>query len=178
MNISFRGENLQVTQALKNYTNKKMERVERHFGQVIDNVYVKFKVYKVGQKVEVTIPITGMSLRAEETCDDLYAAIDLVVDKLERQIRKHKTKINRKARQKAPLIYDLPFLPGDEDEEKEELTITRKKTLSLKPMSEEEAILQMDLLDHEFYVFIDMGTNQPSIVYTRKDGSYGLIATN
>ncbi|MEX3623699.1 ribosome hibernation-promoting factor, HPF/YfiA family [Viridibacillus arvi] len=176
-NIQIRGENVEVTQSLKNYTNQKLGKLERYFGKPIKDVFVNFKVYKVGQKVEVTIPISGMFLRAEETHEDLYAAIDLVVGKLEGQIRKHKTKVNRRVRESAKVI-DIPFVTDDLNEETDDLVVVRKKTLALKPMSEDEAILQMELIGHQFYVFIDANTEQASIVYKRKDGKYGLIETN
>lgn len=179
--IQIRGENVEVTQALKTYTSEKVERLERYFDEPLKKVYVKFKIYKVGQKVEVTIPLKGLTLRADEKAADLYAAIDLVIDKLERQIRKHKTKIQKRIRQKAKdkrasLLSDekMAFLVENDEQP---LVASRKKSFTLKPMSEEEAILQMELLEHEFYIFVDMETNKPSIVYKRKDGLYGLIET-
>lgn len=174
--IQIRGENVKVTQALKEYANEKLGRLERYFEEPFNQVYVNLKVYKVGQKVEVTIPLTGLTLRAEEKADDLYAALDLVIDKLERQIRKHKTKIQKKVRQKSQgkriVLENTDELSFDET-----LVVSRKKSFDLKPMDEEEAILQMELLGHEFYVFVDHETNKPSIVYKRKDGLYGLIET-
>lgn len=174
--IQIRGENVEVTQSLKNYTYKKLEKLERYFGQPLETVRVNFKIYKVGQKVEVTIPATGIIVRAEETAHDLYAAIDLVVGKLERQIRKHKTKINRRVHQRA--IVDIPFIADEVEDENEDVVVARNKRISLKPMSVDEAILQMELVGHQFYVFDDMDTEQTSVVYKRKDGKYGLIETD
>lgn len=186
-NIQIRGENVEVTPALKTYAEEKLERLERFFTQPFNNVYVNFKIYKVGQKVEVTIPLIGLLLRAEEKSSDLYAAIDLVVDKLERQIRKYKTRI-QKVRVDSFGKDNRSYLELPEEvasdnqdpinEEQESLVITRKKSLTLNPMSEQEAILQMELLQHEFFIFADSETYQPSIVYKRKDGHYGLIETN
>ena len=118
-------------------------------------------------------------MRAEETSPDLYASVDLVVDKLERQIRKFKTKINRRTRETA-LIDQAPVFTLDEsaDEEAAETDIVRTKRLSLKPMDSEEAVLQMNMLGHNFFIFEDAETNGISIVYRRKDGKYGLIETN
>jgi hypothetical protein len=119
-------------------------------------------------------------LRAEETSPDLYASIDLVVDKLERQIRKFKTKINRKSRETAlPDVQAAIFsAPEEEEENGSELDIVRTKRLSLKPMDSEEAVLQMNMLGHNFFIFEDAETNGTSIVYRRKDGKYGLIETD
>lgn len=178
-NIQVRGENVEVTPALRNYAEEKISRLERFFVNPFNNVYVNFKIYNVGQKVEVTIPLVGLVLRAEEKNSDLYTAIDLVVEKLERQIRKYKTKIQKKVRWKS--IDKGKRFPEDvnsEDLIAEELVITRKKDLTLEPMSEQEAILQMELLHHNFFVFANNETNQTSIVYKREDGHYGLIQTN
>ena len=112
---------------------------------------------------------------------DLYASIDLVVDKLERQIRKFKTKINRKSREKGINAADAAVLfnnEADGNESDSELDIVRTKRLSLKPMDSEEAVLQMNMLGHNFFIFEDADTNGTSIVYRRKDGKYGLIETD
>lgn len=172
--LKVRGENIEVTPALRDYTELKLEKLTRFFDQPLTNVNVNLKVYKVGQKVEVTIPVTGITLRAEETHEDLYAAIDLVVDKLERQIRKHKTKLNRKFRHQ---FANEQFITSQQDEEVEETEheVVRTKTFSLKPMDVEEAILQMEMLGHQFFVFNDAETNEISVVYKRKDGRYALI---
>src|SRR5699024_6940751 len=124
-------------------------------------------------KVEVTIPLPYLTLRAEETSNDMYGSVDLVTDKLERQIRKYKTKVNRKSREKG--LKNLEFVPSDDDSASDELKIVRTKQVSLKPMDPEEAVLQMDMLGHDFFVFQDAETNGTSIVYRRRDGRYGLI---
>ena len=118
----------------------------------------------------------NLVLRAEETNDDMYAGIDLIVDKLERQIRKHKTKVNRKFREKGDvgLTFANP-VPESADFEDDELEVVRTKRFDLKPMDSEEAILQMNLLGHSFYVFTNADTNRTNVVYKRKDGRYGLI---
>src|SRR5699024_11045736 len=114
------------------------------------------------------------TLRAEETSNDMYGSVDLVTDKLERQIRKYKTKVNRKSREKG--FKSLEFVPTDDDaESQDDLKIVRTKQISLKPMDPEEAVLQMDMLGHDFFVFQDAETDGTSIVYRRKDGRYGLI---
>ena len=121
-----------------------------------------------------TIPLPYLTLRAEETSNDMYGSVDLVTDKLERQIRKYKTKVNRKSREKG--FKNLEFVPTDDDaESQDDLKIVRTKQISLKPMDPEEAVLQMDMLGHDFFVFQDAETDGTSIVYRRKDGRYGLI---
>ncbi|MFS8630100.1 MAG: ribosome-associated translation inhibitor RaiA [Bacillales bacterium] len=179
MRYNVRGENIEVTPALREYVEKKLSKLNRYFTKTPDaNVHVNLKTYtdKKG-KVEVTIPMPGLVLRAEEVHEDMYAAIDLVTDKLERQIRKHKTKINRKLREQGS-INDLFINNNNAEEPKEEdkePQIVRQKSFTLKPMDSEEAILQMNLLGHNFFVFINAETNKTSVVYKRKDGRYGLI---
>lgn len=172
-----RGENIEVTPAIREYAEKKVGKLERYFTDVPDaTAHVNLKVYaEKSAKVEVTIPLPYIVLRAEETSPDLYASIDLVVDKLERQIRKFKTKINRKTRGTA---QEAPAPVAADEEEVNELDIVRTKRLSLKPMDSEEAVLQMNMLGHNFFIFEDAETNGTSIVYRRKDGKYGLIETN
>ncbi|HFK1497371.1 TPA: ribosome-associated translation inhibitor RaiA [Bacillus paranthracis] len=179
MKFNIRGENIEVTPALKEYVEKKLSKLERYF-DTFPEIKVNLKVYSDKQRVEVTIPFTDLLLRAEETNSDMYAAIDLVVDKLERQIRKHKTKVNRKLREKGSMKtnFILPAAVAVLDEvEEDELELVRTKRFDLKPMDVEEAILQMDMLGHNFFVFTNADTNETNVVYGRKDGKYGLIET-
>jgi putative sigma-54 modulation protein len=181
MKYNIRGENIEVTPALREYVEKKIGKLERHFENTDSvQVHVNMKVYNdKHSKIEVTIPLPQLVLRAEERHDDMYAAIDLVSDKLERQIRKHKTKVNRKWREKESkhLFAPVEALAAQEHEE-EEFELVRTKHFSLKPMDSEEAILQMNMLGHNFYVFTNAETNRTNVVYRRKDGKYGLIETN
>ncbi|TDM03677.1 ribosome hibernation-promoting factor, HPF/YfiA family [Macrococcus carouselicus] len=176
------GENIEVTEAIRNYIEEKLSKLERYFTNVPDaNAHVKVKTYQDSRsKIEVTIPLKNVTLRAEERHDDLYAAIDLIVEKLERQVRKHKTKVNRKFREKGMEKDVFPAFPETEkDEEPEnEIEIIRSKQFDLKPMDSEEAVLQMNMLGHDFYIFNDAETNGTNIVYRRKDGKYGLIETS
>ncbi|WP_265938543.1 ribosome hibernation-promoting factor, HPF/YfiA family [Bacillus thuringiensis] len=179
MKFNIRGENIEVTPALKEYVEKKLSKLERYF-DTFPEIKVNLKVYSDKQRVEVTIPFTDLLLRAEETNSDMYAATDLVVDKLERQIRKHKTKVNRKLREKGSLKtnFILPEAVAVLDAvEEDELELVRTKRFDLKPMDVEEAILQMDMLGHNFFVFTNADTNETNVVYGRKDGKYGLIET-
>ncbi len=178
MQFSIRGERLELTPALRDYVEKKIGRLEKYFHAGLEsNAYVNLRTQRDAQVVEVTIPLPGLILRAEESSKDMYASIDLVVDKLERQIRKYKTRINRKSRQEGS-TQDLFVNPGPEQEEAEEQQnpdVVRRKRFNLKPMTVDEAILQMDLLGHNFFVFENSESSGFNIVYRRNDGRYGLI---
>lgn len=177
MNYNVRGENIEVTPAIREYVEKKIGKLERYFTETPNaNVHVNLKVYNdKTTKVEVTIPLPHLVLRAEETNADMYAGIDLINDKLERQIRKYKTKINRKARDKGKEIVTIPAGEAEENHEEEDLEVVRIKRFDLKPMDSEEAILQMDMLGHNFFIYTDAETDGTHIVYKRRDGKYGLI---
>ena len=181
LKFNIRGENIEVTPAIREYVEAKVEKVERYFNEDVNaKAHVNLKVYNDKQtKVEVTIPMKNVTLRAEERHNDMYAAIDLIVDKLERQIRKHKTKVNRKFRERegAGVYFATTNKNGTEVEQDEEYQIVRTKQFDLKPMDEEEAILQMNMLGHDFYIYTDAESDSTNIVYKRKDGKYGLIET-
>lgn len=181
MKFNIRGENIEVTPALREYTEKKISKLEKYFNDTAEAMaYVNLKVYNDKKtKVEVTIPLPHLVLRAEEANDDMYAGIDLITDKLERQIRKYKTKVNRKFRElkENDLFVTAPAATQKEESNEKELEIVRTKRFDLKPMDSEEAILQMNLLGHNFFIYTDSETNTTNIVYRRKDGKYGLIET-
>lgn len=177
-----RGENIEVTKAIRDYAEKKVSKLERFFDDVPEaTAYVNLKVYPdKAAKAEVTIPLSFLVLRAEETTPDLYASIDLVVDKLERQVRKYKTKIHRKSRDKGFEGFGQSFTVDEGSEttgEEAGLDIVRSKRVDLKPMDSEEAVLQMNMLGHDFFIYTDAETDEINIVYRRKDGRYGLIET-
>jgi ribosomal subunit interface protein len=176
MNFTIRGENIEVTPAIQEYVEKKVAKLKRYFIKTNDaNVHVNVRFnHDKTSKVEVTILLQYLVLRAEETDDDMYAAIDLIVDKLERQIRKHKTKVNRKFHKKAGIAATFTDeLEGEHTED--QLEVVRTKQFDLKPMDSEEAILQMNMIGHSFYVFTDADTNHTNVIYKRNDGRYGLI---
>ncbi|XID90997.1 ribosome hibernation-promoting factor, HPF/YfiA family [Paenibacillaceae bacterium WGS1546] len=183
MKYNVRGQRMEVTDALREYAEKKLSRLERYFeAPPQSDVNVTLSVTKGQQAVEVTIPLPGAMLRAEEKREDMYASIDFVVDKLERQIRKHKTKINRKFRApgSARALFKEDYGNGHSvstiaRDEEEELELVRTKRFNLKPMDIEEAILQMNLVGHNFYVFANTDTKEVNVVYRRNDGKYGLI---
>ncbi len=174
MDIMIRGSKLEITEAMEAYAKEKLSKLEKYLDETEKakaTVLVKVRDYL--NKVEVTIPLKSLILRAEVSNEDYYAAIDLVIDKLERQIRKNKTRIaSNKKKELRDFAYN--YIEELEDETQEEKVVKRKK-IDLKPMSEEEAILQMELLGHSFYLYKDAETNQPTVVYRRKDGDYGVI---
>lgn len=178
-----RGENIEVTAAIRSYVEKKISKIEKYFNDVPEaTAHVNLKTYSdKTAKVEVTIPVPYIVLRAEETSPDLYGSVDLVADKLERQIRKYKTKINKRKHEQVPVPVDplagTDFEGDNIDNEEEDFPIVRTKRLSLKPMNSEEAVLQMNMLGHDFFIFEDADANGTSIVYRRNDGRYGLIET-
>ncbi|WP_435922710.1 ribosome hibernation-promoting factor, HPF/YfiA family [Paenibacillus sp. DYY-L-2] len=179
MNYSIRGQQIEVTEALREYVDKKLSRLDKYFdAPPTSDGNVTLSVVRGLHVVEVTIPLTGVVLRAEDRSPDMYASIDAVADKLERQIRKHKTKINRKFRQEGSLKSLFVEEPGSVatlQETDEELELVRTKRFNFKPMDVEEAILQMNLVGHNFFVFANIDTEEISVVYKRNDGKYGLI---
>ena len=192
LNYNVRGENIEVTPAIRDYVESKVGKIEKYFDEVPEaNAHVNLKVYSDRQgKAEVTIPLPNIVLRAEETSPDLYGSIDLVSDKLERQMRKYKTKVNRKFRRQTAelpdaispdLVEETSNLDGElkgETDDESDIRIVRTKRFDLKPMNAEEAVLQMDMLGHSFFVYLDGETESTNIVYKRDDGDYGLIETD
>lgn len=163
-----RGENITVTDAIRNYAETKLSKLEKYFSEDV-TVHVTAKVYPNKQaKAEVTIPSKAITLRAEETSDNWYASLDLVVDKLERQIRKHKTKVQK--RNRVEKAHD----ESNDDVE----TIARVKDLDIETMSPQEALDQMECLGHDFFMFLNEDTARVSVIYRRKDGSTGLLNAN
>lgn len=183
MRYNIRG-NVEVTDAIRSYIENKLDKLEKYFNEEMTaNVYIRTYEHSGEQKIEVTIPLKNLTLKAEDKELDLYAAIDLVLDKLERQIRKFKTRVNKKSRKRKGQDKELylssfsqvsDFAEDDEDEDE----VIRRKTFDLKPMDLEEAIMQMSMLGHNFFVFKDIETSGTSVVYLRKDNTYGLIETN
>ena len=174
MKYVIRGPKMEVTDAIKNYIESKVGKLDKYF-ETPDNITANVLVSAKGkkQKVEVTIPVKKIILRAEVEHEDLYASIDLVTDKLEGQIRKNKSRIKKQTKNIKEFNVDYVVEP----EENEESVIVKRKTIEMKPMDEEEAILQMNLLDHDFFIFKDESSETVSILYRRKDGNYGIIET-
>ncbi|MFS1663423.1 ribosome hibernation-promoting factor, HPF/YfiA family [Streptococcus sp. zg-JUN1979] len=176
--FSIRGENIEVTEALRTYVESKLAKIEKYFNaaQTLD-ARVNLKVYREkSSKVEVTILFDSVVLRAEDVSQDMYGSIDLVVDKIERQIRKNKTKIVKKHREKAAASQVFtPEFEAEAIEEVPETKVVRTKHVSLKPMDVEEAILQMDLVGHDFFIYTDAEDGTTNVLYRREDGELGLI---
>lgn len=166
-----KGEN---TEAIKEYIEQKLGKLDKYFSETDEieaNVLTKQDGHK--KRIEVTIPTPHFTLRNEVSDEDLYAAIDKVSDKLERQIRKNKEKINKKINK----IYIQDFQYDLEDEYDEERDIVKHKNVELKPIDEEEALIQMNMLGHSFFVYKDADTNSINVIYKRNDGNYGVIET-
>lgn len=174
MKYNIRGDKMIITEAIKDYTEDKLGRLEKYFKDDDITANVLTRVRGNSQIVEVTIPTNKFILRSEEENDDLYAAIDLVTDKLERQIRKNKTRLNRNTKESVR-EFNFDYEVKDDEEPKEK--VVKRKNIETKPMDEEEAILEMELLGHSFFVYKDMDTSNTCVLYKRKDGNYGLIET-
>ena len=174
MKISIRGDKITVTKAIKEYITEKLSRLDKYFEKPKEiECKVLIKVKNQDQSIEVTVPTSKFTLRAEERHQDLYAATDLVIDKLEGQIRKNKAKLEKKYRDvpKFEMNFDYEEIPEVEEEGK----IVKRKDIDMKSMDEEEAVLQIELLNHDFFVFKNIDEDCVSVLYKRKDGSYGII---
>ncbi len=170
MKVIIHGKNIQVTEALEDTICKKLSKLDKYFSKELE-AHVTLSVEKNDQIIEVAILFNNIYLRAEERSNDLYISIDLVVDKLYKQIRKQKTKLLKKYQNnKEVILFD-----NIEDDIVPEEEIIKVKKFPIKPMYKDEAILQMELLGHDFYVFINAETNGVNVLYKRKSGNYGLI---
>ncbi|MDD2568156.1 MAG: ribosome-associated translation inhibitor RaiA [Clostridia bacterium] len=170
MLINVKGRNLEITNAMREYVEKRLNKFDKMVGG-LDEAFVTMSVQKDRHKVEVTMPLNGVILRGEEEGVNMYACIDDVVEKLERQVRKHKTRLAKKMREGSinrKVIMEIP-------EQENESRLVRTKTFDIKPLAVEEAIMQMDLLGHNFFVFVNDETDNINVVYRRKDGNYGLL---
>lgn len=180
---NIRGENVEVTEAIRSYIEEKVGKLDKYFTDGHDmTAHVNLKVYAdKTNRVEITIPAKRVTLRAEDTSQDMYASIDLVEEKLERQIRKYKTRTNRRSKGAVPTgqVFADEFAPLEAKDEvaEDNVKIVRTKHVALKPMDAEEAMLQMEMLGHDFYVFTDAESNDTNVVYRRGDGNIGLIET-
>lgn len=176
MRYNIRGEKVEITSAIRSYIEDKIGKLDKYFENSSDlDANVVIKVRGKEQKIEITIPAMHYTLRSEESHDDLYAAIDLTVDKLERQIRKNKTKINSRIKRNVIQNFEMDL---EDNFEEDNSSVIKRKKIDMKPMDEEEAVLQMNMLGHSFFVFKNIDTNSVCVLYLRKDGSYGIIETN
>lgn len=173
MIITISGKQMEVTDSLKEVINEKCQKLDKYFHEDTP-ITITLSTQKERQIVEATIPVSGAIIRAEESTPDMYASIDGVIGVLERQIRKHKTKLQKRNKASETIRFEN-IVPQESKGDSEESKIVRTKRFAIKPMDKEEAVLQMDLLRHNFFVFIDGDTDEVSVVYKRKDGNYGLI---
>ena len=172
MKFNIHGSRVEVTDSIKNYIEGKLKKLDKYFENP-DSITatVMIRIRGNDQIIEVTVPSDKFTLRGEESHKDLYAAIDLVTDKIERQIRKNKTRIKKNYKEVIDFSSDINI------EEEDKSSNVKRKLVDMKPMNEEEAILQMNLLGHDFFVFKDTDTDNVSVIYKRKDGDYGIITT-
>lgn len=169
MKFKFIGRFMDVTESLQAYAEKKINKLDWFFGDDAE-AQVKFTQERGGQNIaEITIALKYMLFRAEEASNDMYASIDSAVDKLSRQIRRHRTKLDKR------LHISVPVPATEEPVEEEEKKIVRVKRFAVKPMSVEDAIMQMEMLGHNFYLFNNADTGRMSVLYIRQDGDYGLL---
>jgi len=179
MKFNFTDKKIQVTDELRDYAERKIGKLERFFKSESE-AFVTFSTERGRYIAEVTINNNGMYYRVTDTTNDMFASIDSAVAAIERQIRKNKTRLGKRLRTGSLEREDVPaVMPDDiDDEEQQEFKIVRTKMFPVKPMTPEEAVLQMNLLEHEFFVFKNQNKDDVfSIVYRRKQGDYGLIET-
>ena len=166
MDIRIRGKGIDVNPALKQYAEKKLAKLEKYIRQSDLTCQMVFSKQKTRYVVEVTMPLNNYLLRAEESAQDSFASIDLVLEKIERQIEKYKTKLMKR---------DKTGVQVQEKDEQENVKIVKVKRFNIKPMALEEAAMQMELLGHDFFVFANGETGNVNVLYRRKDGNFGLI---
>ncbi len=171
MNLVISGKNLDITEGLRSAIEEKIGKLERYFTDTTE-VHVTLSTEKNRQKIEITIPMKGSIIRAEEVSSDMYVSIDLVEEVIERQLRKYKNKLIDKEQNAAHLSQS--FIEADEFED-EDIQIIRTKKFAMKPMDPEEACVQMELIGHNFFVFRNSETDEVNVVYKRKGNTYGLI---
>ena len=171
MNITISGKNIDVTPSLREAIEEKLGKLDRYFTPETD-VHVTLSVEKERQKIEVTIPVKGKIIRSEQVSNDMYVSIDLVEEVIERQLRKYKKKIVDK--KQSAVNFQKTYIENDYMEN-EDIRIERTKRFDIKPMYPEDACVQMELLGHNFFVFMNADTDQVNVVYKRKGNTYGLI---
>ena len=176
MNLVISGKNIDITEGLRAAVEEKIGKLERYFNDSTE-VHVTLSTEKNRQKIEVTVPMKGTIIRAEETSTDMYVSIDLVEEVIERQLRKYKNKLV--AREQEGGNFKQEFFDAEDNiEDDGEIKIVRTKKFGFKPMYPEDACVQMELLGHDFYVFCNAESDEVNVVYRRKNGTFGLIAVS
>jgi putative sigma-54 modulation protein len=176
MQISTTFRHMEPSEALKSYAEEKLERVKKYIDEpIVAQVYLT--VEKIRHIVEITINARGVTIKASEATNDMYAAVDAVVDKIERQLRRYKERL--KAHKPSTVVHprqgQKSIVQAESLEQQQEPVVIRSEPISIKPMSVDEAVMQMDLMHKEFLVFTDANTENINVIYRRKDGNYGLI---
>lgn len=172
MKLILTGKNLTLTDDLKTLAEKKLSKLDKYFADEVEARAV-FSHIKNRNRIEVTVFLKGATLRAEETSDDMETSMDKVVDVLSRQVRKYKTRLKNKSQHKETIRFENFEEPKEEPKEK----IVKRKRFKIHPMFEEEAVVQMELLNHDFFVYINEKDGTPAVIYRRDDGDYGIIET-
>lgn len=177
MKIKIFGKNIEVTEGIKGAVEEKLGKLDKYFSEET-KADITLSVNRNDQKVEVTIPVKGGIIRAEEVSEDMYASIDMVEETIERQLVKYKNKlVDKKKSYRDNFTND--YIEADyEDEDEDAVKIVRTKSFGIKPMDAEEACIQMELLGHNFFVFLNAETDEVNVVYKRKGGTFGLIEPN
>lgn len=172
MKVIVLAKNMKLTPSLKEAVEKKLSKLDKYFSPDVE-AKATLSVQKGKHKIEVTIPFNGVILRCEESTEDMYKSIDIIEDKVERQIRKQKTKLQRRNSNESVRYLNFDNIEGKGEDDNS--TVVKTKKFLVKPMLTDEAILQMELVGHSFYVYKDAETNDVRVLYKRKDGNYGLI---
>ncbi len=172
MRINITGRNIELTDGIKTAVEEKLSKLEKYFAPDAQ-ANVTLSVEKERQKIEVTIPMKGHVVRSEQVSNDMYVSIDLVVEVIERQLKKYRTKLVTK-QQEPGEFFTEEFVSRDADDD-EEIKIVRSKRFGIKPMYPEDACVQMELLGHDFFVFRNAETDEVNVVYKRRGNTYGLI---
>ena len=176
MKYNIRGEKIDITPAMKEFVEEKISKLEKYFDNTKEiEVNVLAKVKGLNQTVEVTMLTNKFTLRAEESSEDFYSSVDLVIAKLERQIRKNKDRLHKKYKNVEHKDFNFEYEVAEEEKEEQGVIVKRKNIEAMKPMDEEEAILQIELLNHDFFVFKNIDEDCISLLYKRKDSNYGII---
>ena len=173
MKITITGKNIELTQGLKDAVEERFTKLDKYFTKDTEAI-VTLIVEKERQKIEVTIPLKGHVIRAEEVTSDMYASIEAVTNTIEAQLKRHRQKLITKQQSDSTTFFAQDFIQ-EESEDEETIKIVRSKKFDMKPMYPEDACLEMDLLGHDFFVFRNAETDEINVVYKRKNNSYGLI---
>ncbi len=174
MRVILSGKQINITDSIRDSIETKLSRLDKYFHEDV-TAKVTISVFKNLQKIEVTLPVGRTVMRAEATDADLYNATDIVVDRLGSQVRKHKTKLMDKGNETIRFENVEAYVPKEEEKDELHGKIIKRKRFGFRPMSEEEAILQMELLGHNFFVFTSSETDAVTVLYKRKDGNYGIL---